>query len=168
MGGVPCPTISQTQGSPSGGLIRDAKGNLYGTTQNGGTASAGSAFELSPPQSGSSWTETILYSFQGGSDGYAPLGRMTLDKSGNLYGTTVGGGMTSDYCTPWQGCGTVFKLTHPSNGWSKLILHRFHAPPADGYFPSSALLLSGQAIYSTTTEGGTVSQDSYGTVFQIN
>ncbi len=161
-------TFQTTDGSPSGGLIRDAKGNLYGTTQNGGTASAGSAFELSPPQSGYSWTETILHSFQRGSDGYAPLGRMTLDKLGNLYGTTVGGGITSNYCTPWQGCGTVFKLTHASNGWSKLILHRFHAPPTDGYFPSSALLISGQAIYSTTTVGGTVSQDSYGTVFQIN
>jgi hypothetical protein len=160
-------TFQSSDGIPSGGLIHDAKGNLYGTTQNGGTAALGSAFELSPAQNGSSWTETILYSFQGGSDGYAPLARMTLDKAGNLYGTTVGGGMTSNYCTPWQGCGTVFKLSHGSNGWSEQVLHRFQGAPTDGYFPSAALLLSGRTIYGTTSEGGTSSQYSYGTVFEI-
>jgi len=154
-----------SDGAPSGGLIHDAKGIIYGTTQNGGTAGLGSAFELS--QNGSTWTEKILYSFQGGSDGYAPLGRLTLDKAGNLYGTTVGGGNTSIYCSYWNGCGTVFKLTHGTSGWSEQVVYRFQGPTGDGFYPSSALLLSGKTIFGTTGEGGTVSDYIYGTVFAI-
>jgi hypothetical protein len=161
-------TFQSSDGTPSGGLIHDAKGNIFGTTQNGGAAGLGSAFELSPSQNGSSWTETNLYSFQGGSDGQAPLARMTLDKAGNLYGTTVGGGSTSIYCSFWQGCGTVFKLTHGANGWREQVIFRFQGAPTDGFYPSAALLLSGKTIYGATSEGGTVSQYVYGTVFEIN
>ena len=161
-------TFQSSDGTPSGGLIQDAKGNIFGTTQNGGAAALGSAFELSPSQNGSSWTETILHSFQGGSDGQTPTARMTLDKLGNLYGTTIGGGSSSIYCSYWQGCGTVFKLTHGANSWREQVIYHFQGGPTDGFYPSAALLLSGETIYGTTTEGGTVSQYVYGTVFEIN
>ena len=154
-------------GSGPGGLILDSQGNIYGVTQDGGATGSGTAFELSPSQSGSRWTKRILYSFKGGNDGYAPLGRMTFDKTGNLYGTTLGGGGTASICSFDQGCGTVFKLTHGTTGWSELVVHRFQGPTSDGSYPQSTLLLAGQRIFGTTWEGGTLSPSSYGTVFEI-
>jgi hypothetical protein len=153
-----------SDGSNAGGIIHDAKGNLYGVTQDGGTAGFGTAFELSPPRTGSSWTKTILYSFQSGDDGYEPVARMTLDKAGNLYGTTLGGGGTSAICPVDQGCGMVFKLTRGASGWSEQVVHRFQGAPTDGSYPLSALLLAGETIYGTTNEGGI---DYYGTAFEI-
>jgi len=92
---------------PLGGLVLDAKGNLYGTTEYGGSSSSpdcpnvgcGSVFELSPSQD-SGWTETTIYSFCTNSsngycvDGAYPLGSLIFDAAGNLYGTTSGGGTT--------------------------------------------------------------------------
>lgn len=82
---------------PLGGLIQDSKGNLYGTTEAGGTgcggAGCGTVFELSNP--GGKWTETVLYSFCSQSnctDGAGPSGGVIQDAQGNLYGTTYGGG----------------------------------------------------------------------------
>ena len=103
-----------TDGSlPAGGLVMDSSGNLYGTTAYGGTGNCvllgtkvgcGTVYELSPPQQqGGAWTETILYSFQGGNDGYFPWGNLVFDKKGNLYGTTIGGGA--------YGGGTAFEIT---------------------------------------------------------
>jgi uncharacterized repeat protein (TIGR03803 family) len=90
-------------GVPSGGLIADSSGNLYGTTSRGGASGrspsgSGVVFKLSP-----SGTETVLYSLKGGSDGSGPAAGLIADSSGNLYGTTSGGGAS--------GNGTVFKLT---------------------------------------------------------
>src|SRR5437879_3401962 len=68
-----------------GRLARDSSGNLYGTTQGGGTCGQGTVFKLS--KSGGTWTETILYSFCG-SDGANPVGSVILDSSGSVYGTT--------------------------------------------------------------------------------
>ena len=82
---------------PSGGLIFDSEGNLYGATQNGGAYGCGVIFELSP-----SGTETVLYSFTGGDDGAVPNGPLVFDSQGNLYGTTLYGGAKL--------VGTVFKL----------------------------------------------------------
>ena len=80
--------------SPNGGLIWDSAGNLYGTTGAGGTSGKGTVFELSPPAAGlTDWTETVLYSFEGGTtDGENPLAGVVFDKSGNLYGVTFQGG----------------------------------------------------------------------------
>jgi len=84
-------------GHPESGVVFDKLGNLYGTTILDGNCSisvgCGVVFELSPPSSsGESWTETVLYSFQGGSDGAVPQGAIVFDGSGNLYGTTDSGG----------------------------------------------------------------------------
>src|SRR5713101_4926849 len=78
-------------------LVSDASGNLYGTTANGGattsacgTAGCGTVFRLMPPATaGGSWTENVLYSFQGGlTDGYFPGAGVIVDRAGNLFGTT--------------------------------------------------------------------------------
>jgi uncharacterized repeat protein (TIGR03803 family) len=95
------------------GLVRDAAGNLYGTTQFGGAAGGcdgdgcGTVFKLDP-----SGHETVLHSFTGGADGSIPQG-LILDAAGNLYGATNFGGNNGAYCarTTYAGCGVVFKLT---------------------------------------------------------
>lgn len=87
---------------PDAGLTFDAKGNLYGTTFNGGAHGGGTVFQLTPPAAGkTAWTETILFSFNG-TDGSGPAGSLLFDAKGNLYGTTEYGGKF--------GFGTVFKL----------------------------------------------------------
>jgi uncharacterized repeat protein (TIGR03803 family) len=98
-------------------LTLDGLGNIYGSTYQGGAASAGIVFELIPQTSGA-WTEKILYTFQGGADGLEPLCGVILDKSGNVYGTTLKGGTQI-------GSGTVFKLT-AANGYAKTIVHDFN------------------------------------------
>jgi|SRR5579872_3454885 len=95
---------------PTGGLIRDARGNLYGTTPGGGAFTAGTIFRISP-----AGEETVLYSFcalQNCADGAFPAAGLVSDKQGNLYGTTSGGGNTDSSCQGYaDGCGVVFKLT---------------------------------------------------------
>ncbi len=95
----------------------------------GGAANAGVVFELIPQTSGA-WTEKILYTFQGGADGSQPLCAVILDKSGNVYGTTLRGGTSI-------GSGTVFKLT-AANAYAKTILHDFNVltdPPKEAPHP---------------------------------
>jgi uncharacterized repeat protein (TIGR03803 family) len=88
------------------GLIFDGAGNLYGTTESGGSGSCrdgcGTVFELTP-KTGGGWTEKVLYNFKNNSrDGRKPGAGLIFDASGNLYGTTYGGG---------HGGGTVFEIT---------------------------------------------------------
>jgi uncharacterized repeat protein (TIGR03803 family) len=90
-----------------GSLLADASGNLYGTTYSGGTANDGTVFELSPPTSGGTWTETVLYSFAGGTDGRGPFASLVADQAGNLYGSTTYGGTIDEN-------GVVFQLVRPT------------------------------------------------------
>jgi uncharacterized repeat protein (TIGR03803 family) len=76
---------------PTAGVILDPAGNLYGTTVSGGASNDGVVYEL-PPQLGGAWTEKVLYSFTGGSDGGYPYAGLVIDPAGNLYGTTLNGG----------------------------------------------------------------------------
>ena len=100
--------------SPGSGLIFDKAGNLYGTTQAGGDTACnsgggcGTAFELSPNGSGG-WTELLLHTFQGGSDGRYPYSGVIFDQNGHLYGTTSGGGGTG--CFDSLGCGVAFEIS---------------------------------------------------------
>jgi uncharacterized repeat protein (TIGR03803 family) len=93
---------------PMGNLVADSAGNLYGTTQEGGAfTNWGMVYELVrpvPPKT--AWTETVLYSFTGGTDGSTPIAGLVFDKAGNLYGTTSKGGASGD--------GVVFELLAPS------------------------------------------------------
>lgn len=134
--------------NPTGGLIADAKGNLFGTTTRGGTKNGeGTVFELMP-----NGTKTILHSFSGGSDGDGPLAGLIADSSGNLYGTTAAGG--NALCTPLYfgpGCGIVFEVL--AKGGEK-IFHVFTGGN-DGAGPVAGLLrdISGN-LYGTTLAGG--------------
>jgi uncharacterized repeat protein (TIGR03803 family) len=144
------------------GLISDSSGNLYGTTSIGGTSptsgcgrpnGCGTVFELSP--SGSGWTETILYSFNGGADGLTPAATLVFDAEGNLYGTTAGTGQLGTD-TLFQG--TVFQLSPtPGGGWAHKVLHEFTGGK-DGYLPTGALTLdSAGNLYGTAVYGGDLS-----------
>jgi uncharacterized repeat protein (TIGR03803 family) len=94
--------------NPAANVILDAGGNLYGTTQYGGTYLNGTVFELSPGSNGK-WTEQVLHSFSNdGQDGTDPQAGVILDSSGNLYGTTRMGGAYGSNCG--LGCGTVFEI----------------------------------------------------------
>ena len=103
-----------------GSLLLDKHGNVYGTTISGGPkGKGGTAFELSRQANGR-WTQTVLYSFCSQSnctDGGGPWGGLIFDTTGNLYGTTLGGGA--------QVYGTVFRLAPGSGGWKETVLHSF-------------------------------------------
>jgi uncharacterized repeat protein (TIGR03803 family) len=141
-------------GSPYGGLIPDAAGNLYGTTYYGGSAGLGAVYELSPGRNG--WTEQILYNFLGGTDGSYPTTTLLFDAAHNLYGTTSTGGRPS--CD----CGTIFKLK--PNPWTESIVHDFGVMP-DGSYPYYNLTPGpGGGLYGATTYGGV---DGFGAVFEL-
>jgi uncharacterized repeat protein (TIGR03803 family) len=117
----------------SGLVLRD--GNLYGTTGFGGENNEGTVFELRRTATG--WAEKVLYKFTGGSDGGSPYGALTFDNSGNLYGTTTVGGITSGDC-PTSGCGVVFELTSSPSGWTETVIHSFTGG-SDGLNPLADL-----------------------------
>ncbi len=88
-------------------LTIDSSGTLYGVLQGGGANGAGAVFRLAP--SGGSWIYTDLHDFTGGSDGGSPIGSVSLDSSGNIYGTALFGGAYS--CAIGSGCGVIFEIT---------------------------------------------------------
>jgi uncharacterized repeat protein (TIGR03803 family) len=147
---------------PFGGLILDAQGNLYGTTNAGGLNGGGTVFELSPGLNGA-WTETILYAFAGGSDGFAPFAGVVFDSAGNLYGTTERGGTAG--VGPNTGFGVVFELSPGANGtWAKKNLHIFSGAD-DGAIPGSNLVVDSLGnLYGVAQTGGA---NDYGVVFQL-
>ena len=158
-------------GSPSDGsnpesiLVRDSAGNLYGTTSNGGTSTncssgCGTVFKLD-----TSGTLTVLHNFSG-SDGANPTASLVGDSAGNLYGTTLNGG-TSTNCS--SGCGTVFKLE--TSGGGLTVLHNFSG--SDGANPFAGLVSDSNGnLYGTTGNGGNSSEcnlnDGCGTVFKLD
>ena len=156
---------------PTGSLTVDASGNLYGTTFGGGGSSCfgfgcGTVFELSPGSNG--WTETVLYSFAGGSDGDAPQGNLIFDTKGNLYGVAGRGGVTNGICP--DGCGVVFELTpQAGGGWTQTVVYSFTGG-SDGAFPSSGVILDAQDnLYGTAAGGGaTACTNGCGTVFELS
>jgi uncharacterized repeat protein (TIGR03803 family) len=156
-------------GNPQGALILDKAGNLYGTTTRGGLHDAGTVFELSPGGNGN-WTETILYTFQGTSDGEAPVAGLVMDSQGNLYGTTEIGGSPNGYCS--SGCGVAFELSPGSSGWTYQVLHTFSGVP-DGAFPTSDMIMDAAGnLYGVTAGGGSYSgcagyYAGCGTVFEL-
>jgi hypothetical protein len=164
---------------PLAPVVADAKGNLYGTTAEGGSSTScdgygcGTIFELIAPSSPSGvWQEKVLYAFTGGSDGSFPIGALILDSAGNLYGTTqAGGDLGSQSCgNPPSGCGVVFDLSPPINGgsWTETVLHTFEGAP-DGAFPGSALIFDNVGnLYGTTLLGGQNLTCTCGSVFELS
>jgi uncharacterized repeat protein (TIGR03803 family) len=148
-------------GSSQSGLIFDAKKvNLYGVSY-GGTYSDGAVFELSPSVGGG-WTQTVLYSFQLDTDGANPEGGVTLDSSGNLYGTNYYGGAYNG--------GTIWEVSPGASGWTEKILHSFETNGSDGSSPKSTLTMDAKGnLYGTTYYGGNGAgaEAGYGTLFEL-
>jgi hypothetical protein len=155
---------------PAGNLVLDSAGNLYGTTLAGGNNNlcgqvCGVAYELSPGASG--WTETVLHTFTGGSDGWGPRG-LTPDSSGNLLGVAAYGGTVNSTCG--SGCGTVFKLTPGAGGWSLSVIYSFSGG-SDGAAPFSPLVFDRQGnLFGTAARGGLAqcAGEGCGTVFELS
>jgi len=142
--------------APFGPVVPDQHGNLYGTTYGGGLYNEGTVYRLQP--NNSNYTESIVYNFQGGSDGAAPRAGLTIDREGALYGTTQYGGEGN------AGDGTVFKLTPSASGFTESVLHRFGGNP-DGSQPYAGVCVDQWgALYGTTALGGTT---DYGTAFKL-
>jgi len=144
---------------PQGSVVRDAAGNLYGTTTSGGVmdcstlkTGCGTIYRLAPDG-----TIAVLYAFKGGLDGGTPLGQLLRDGSGNLYGTTAG---PNDEL----GFATVFKLS--PKGREK-ALHVFCVNDGNclhGVRPTAGLVLVGDTFYGTTPIGGA---PGWGVVFKL-
>jgi uncharacterized protein YceK len=167
---------------PSEALTADGTGALYGTTLHGGRGTCpdgwgyvvgcGTVFQLTPPRPGqTAWTKRTLYRLAGGPDGESPQGKLLLDASGALYGTTMygGRGACSDFGTA-SGCGTVFKLTPPApgqSGWKKSILYSFQGPK--GAYPQGGVIADAAGhLYGTASGGGRgVSLSGDGVVFKL-
>jgi uncharacterized repeat protein (TIGR03803 family) len=152
-------SFNGTDGSgPLAGVILDQAGNLYGTTEDGGNGTYdGTAFELMPDGSGH-WTPVVLHKFGGEGDGRQPTAKLTLDAKGNLYGTTLGGGLYEK--------GTVFELAPKAGGgWTEKVLHHFSGGIDGGGSDSTLVSDNAGNLYGTTQSGGGAND---GIVFEMN
>jgi uncharacterized repeat protein (TIGR03803 family) len=146
---------------PSGSLVIDAAGNLYGTTSGGGSAACnggcGVAWKLAP-----NGRLTVLHQFTGGADGAFPVG-LIFGAAGNLYGTAGGGSATCP-----GGCGVVFKLApNPDGTWTESVLYTFSGG-ADGVGPVGLIFDAAGNLYGTTVGGGsTACEGGCGVVFKL-
>ena len=155
---------------PSGSLLLGNNGVLYGTA-GGGNVNAhdcpqgcGVVYSLTPPAApGGAWTEQVLYSFTGKSDGSGPGGPLIADKSGRLFGTCAGGG---SHPGQFYGWGTAFELTPPSSrggSWTEHTIWTFGLSADDGQNPGLGLTLGNDVLYGVTGLGGATKE----VVFQL-
>jgi uncharacterized repeat protein (TIGR03803 family) len=152
---------------PSGRLLPDANGNLYGVTVAGGDLTCqgiegsgtgcGVVFRLDK-----TGNLTVLHTFTG-VDGASPTGELVQDDAGSLYGTTVGGGNSS--CPPVGGCGVIFKL---DTAGDETVLHSFTGG-ADGGYPTSLLRDTVGNLYGMSYYGGsTKCSGGCGVIFKVD
>jgi len=150
---------------PNGPPAVDSAGNVYGTTNAGGSKNRGTVWKLTPVITGKNkgtYRERILHSFTGEKTGEYPGGGVTLDSSGNIYSTTANGGGGTE-CTLSNGCGTVFELAVSGTTYKYKLLESFDE--TDGANPyNSPILGSSGNLYGVTFAGGA---NEYGTVYEL-
>jgi uncharacterized repeat protein (TIGR03803 family) len=150
-------SFSGTDGAyPYSAPVIAQNGMLYGTTELGGLGS-GTVFRLTPPTSGNTWSEAVLYSFTGAADGAFPYAGLALDSKGNLYGTTAYGGSQS---------GVVFELARPAKSggaWTETVLHAFKG--TDGGYPFAGVVFGANGSLYGTTPGGVGA--AFGSAFEL-
>ena len=146
--------VKSQEGCPTGNLVLDSAGNVYGVTQDGGPNGWGSVFELT--NSGGTWTETILYAFHGLDDGGAPYSGLIMDSAGNLYGTASAAGANRQ--------GVVFELKHSGGSWTEQVLYTFQGGN-DGGQPVAGLIFDNAGnLYGATASWGS---GGGGTAFKL-
>jgi uncharacterized repeat protein (TIGR03803 family) len=159
---------------PTGPLLRDASGNLYGTAFLGGSSGCGGSGCGDVFKIDASGTFTVLYAFTGtNGDGEGAGPGIFRDSAGNLYGTTQDGGDYSGVCATYSGCGTVFKIDPTGH---ETVLYRFTGTNGDGALPFTTLAVdSAGDLYGTTAGGGDYSgvcapstPSGCGTVWKLN
>jgi len=145
---------------PSGGVILDHAGNLYGTSMWGGLGGYGVVYQLTP--NGGSWIQTTLYSFSGGSDGGRPSTDLLMDAAGNLYGST---GWVPETNNP----GTVYELTPSGGGWTYTLLYAFPVGTEGAGSVSNLVMDRNGNLYGTTSFEGPGGLCDYGcgTIFKL-
>jgi uncharacterized repeat protein (TIGR03803 family) len=150
-------------------LVFDQAGNIYGTTEFGGSGNGqycpsgcGTVFELSPSAGG--WTVSVLHSFNNnGIDGYEPQYGVLFDPAGNLYGATPAGGNIEG--PDGIGGGTAFELTPSGGGWTENIVYNFPTVHGDnGVQPGDIVMDQSGNLYGTTAFGG---EYVSGSVFEL-
>ncbi|MFZ0318786.1 MAG: choice-of-anchor tandem repeat GloVer-containing protein [Candidatus Sulfotelmatobacter sp.] len=145
--------------TPEAGVVRDAAGNLYGTTAYGGAHNDGTVYELSPNVGG--YAFTVLHTFAGGNGGANSFNPVILDASGNLFGTALGG------ADNW---GVMFELSPSSSGWTYGLVHTFTGGPDGGYASGLIFDLAGN-LYGAAAYGaraGCLNDSGCGTVFKLS
>lgn len=145
---------------PDGPPVFDLNGNLYGTTFYGGAYGFGTVFELSPNAQGG-WTESVLYSFTGGTDGQYPVAGLVFDDRGSLFGTTYGS--NTGNCPPK--CGSVFELSPSGKGWTFTLLHAFQGGNDGGGLDGGVAVDSSGNLYGTAEYFG---PKRWGTTFELS
>jgi uncharacterized repeat protein (TIGR03803 family) len=155
------PATSADGTGPSSEITLDSAGNIYSVT-GGGPSHYGIAYLLTAPVGNGSWTETILHTFTGGSDGGNPGGTLVAGANGTWYGTASYSGVAN-------ASGVVFQLTQSSGTWTEKVIHTFPAFKGDGTTPGSTLAIDANGnLYGTTDFGGSTScYEGCGTVFKL-
>lgn len=164
---------------PGAGVILDQAGNIYGTTEYGGylngpciSGGCGTVFTLTPSRGG--WKHTVIYNFQGTTQGFTPNSTLVRDAQGNLYGTTLGGSVVSTAlggnATCEGGCGTVFELTNSGGTWQEETIYSFGGIGTDGVEPAGVVMDSAGNLYGVSGGGFSNMQcgGSGGNVFELS
>jgi uncharacterized repeat protein (TIGR03803 family) len=156
-------------GIPASALVLDRAGNLYGSTEYGGTGGNGTVYELSPSSTGG-WSYSVIYNFPNDRSGGELPVDLALDPAGNLYGMTYeGGSIVNTRCT--IGCGVVFKLSQNAGVWTETVLHNFTGSTDGGYSFGGLTLDSAGNLYGASPTGGDLNSTylfGAGVVFKLS
>ncbi len=149
---------------PSGGLVFDGQGKLYGTTEQGGVPLAlGTVFQLTPDGRGN-WTEEVILGFGKGRDGGDPVAGLVMDAEGNLFGTSYAG---------YEVVGSVYELIAQPNGkWKRAVLHGFSGGKDGGSASGNLIFDAAGNLYGTAQRGGSFQAEpcsfgGCGTVYKL-